>query len=268
MVGCATFDFEGESAIVTGSTKGIGHGIAVALVEAGANVVINARTEADVQETADRLDARADGTVVGITADLADATDIERLVDLSIDAIGPLDLLVNNAAVWPNEETMLAADLDDWDFSMDVNARAPFYCSKLVAEHMVDQGTRGTIINVLSQAGDRRAGPHGLYGVSKTAGLGLTWRLAHDLAPEGIRVNGVSTGITDSAQLRSQIESGLDELPASTVEERLNVLGTELPIGRVGQPEDVADAVLFLASDRAEYVVGSVLRVSGGYNLE
>jgi NAD(P)-dependent dehydrogenase (short-subunit alcohol dehydrogenase family) len=268
MVGCATFDFEGESAIVTGSTKGIGRGIAEALVDAGANVVINARTKTDVQETADRLDARGDGTVVGITADLADPADIERLVNRSVDSVGPLDLLINNAAVWPNEETMLDADLDDWDFSMDVNARAPFYCSTLVANHMVDCGTSGAIINILSQAGDRRAGPHGLYGVSKTAGMGLTWRLAYDLAPEGIRVNGVSTGITDSAQLRSQIESGLDDLPESTVEERLDGLGEKVPIGRVGHPEEIADAVLFLASDRAEYVVGSVLRVSGGYNLK
>jgi len=268
MVGHTTVDFNGESAIVTGSTKGIGRGIAAALADADANVVVNARTEADVRTTTEELNNKGNGTIVGITADLADQADMERLITEAIDAIGPLDLLVNNAAVWPSEETMLDATLDDWDFTMDVNARAPFYCSKLVAEHMIEAGTSGSIINILSQAGDRRAGPHGLYGVSKTAGIGLTWRLAYDLASQDIRVNGVSTGITDSAQLRSEIKSNLDEEAAATVDEQLDSLGGNVPIGRVGEPEEIADAVLFLASDRAEYVVGSVIRVSGGYNLK
>lgn len=268
MVGHATFDFAGEAAIVTGSTKGIGRGIAAALAEAGADVVINARTETEVRETAQTLDERHEGRVVGITADLAEQAGIERLVELAIEAIGPIDLLVNNAAVWPDGDAIQDASLDDWDFVLDVNARAPFYCAKLVAEHMTDEGVEGSIVNILSQAGDRRAGPHGLYGASKTAEAGVTWRLAHDLAPEGIRVNGVSTGITDSAQLRSEIEASLDDHPAATVEERLEAMSDQIPLGRVGQPGDVADAVLFLGSDRAAYIVGSVLRVSGGYNLK
>jgi NAD(P)-dependent dehydrogenase (short-subunit alcohol dehydrogenase family) len=270
VVGNGSFDFAGESAIVTGSTKGIGRGIATALAKADANVVINSRTEADVNSTVEELSEYGDGDIVGVTADLSDPECIEDLVAEAIDAVGQLDILVNNAAVWPNEQSMWAAELDDWDATMAVNVRAQFYCSKLVAAHMIDNNITGNIINILSQAGDRRAGAHGIYGASKSAGFGLTWRLAYDLAPEEIRVNGVSTGITDSAQLRSNIERDLEkeESAIPTVEERLESLGEEVPAGRIGKPEDIADAVLYLASDRAEYIIGSVLRVSGGYNLK
>ncbi|MFC7028258.1 SDR family NAD(P)-dependent oxidoreductase [Halomicroarcula sp. GCM10025710] len=127
MVGRTTYDFDGESALVTGSTSGIGRGIARALAAADANVVVNSRTESDVEATAAELDELGSGTVVGITADLLESDDIERLVEGTIDAFGTIDLLVNNAAVWPMEESMLDADLDDWDTTMDVNVRAQFY---------------------------------------------------------------------------------------------------------------------------------------------
>lgn len=265
-MGHAEYDFSGESAIVTGSTKGIGHGIAKALVEAGANVVVNSRTESDVEAVVTTLGDAGPGDVIGIQADVSDPDAVESLVDGAVDAFGTVDLLVNNAAVWPQEESMVDASLEDWNYTIDVNVRSQFYASKLVAQHMIEEGVEGSIVNITSQTGDRRAGGRGLYGVSNTAINGLTWRMAHDLAEHGICMNAVSTAATDSHQLRKEISADLGE--GQTVEAALEDLGDRMPIGRLGEPVDLADGVLFLASDRARYVVGTILRVSGGGNLQ
>jgi NAD(P)-dependent dehydrogenase (short-subunit alcohol dehydrogenase family) len=267
MVGHASYDYTGETAIVTGSTKGIGRGIAAGLADADANVVVNSRTEADVERVADELDDRGAGDVVGVTADMAEPEDIETLVSTAIEAFGRVDLLVNNAAVWPREESLLEASLEDWDHTLGVNARAQYYAAKLVATHMIEEGIEGNIVNHTSQTADRRSGPRGLYGISKTTVTGLTWRLAIELAEHGIRVNAVSTDLTETYQVRREAEMAAEDSDR-TAEEFLAEWGAERPIGRLGQPEDLADAVMYLASDRASYVVGTVLRVSGGGNLE
>lgn len=267
MVGTTTFDYRGESAIVTGSTSGIGRGIAEKLAEADANVVVNSRTAEDVEETAAELDSTGDGHVIGVAADMSDTEDIEWLVETAVDEFGTIDLLVNNAAVWPMEESMLDASLSDWDLTMDVNVRSQFYAAQLVARHMKAEDVRGSIINISSQTGDRRAGNRGIYGVSNTAVNGLTWRLAGELAKDGIRVNAVSTDMTETRQLR--LEAGIEaDKRGMTTEKVLDEWGSERPAGRLGRPKDLADAVLYLASDRAEYVVGTIVRVSGGGNLQ
>jgi NAD(P)-dependent dehydrogenase (short-subunit alcohol dehydrogenase family) len=268
MVGHATYDYSGETAIVTGSTKGIGRGIAEGLADADANVVVNARTEADVERVADELADYGAGEVVGVTADVAQPDDVETLVESAIDEFGAVDLLVNNAAVWPREESLVDASLEDWDHTLGVNARAQYYAAKLVATHMIDEGIEGNIINHTSQTADRRAGPRGLYGISKTTVTALTWRLAVELAEHGIRVNAVSTDLTETYQVRREAEMAAAGDPDRSAEEFLTEWGRQRPVGRLGQPEDLADAVMYLASDRASYVVGTVLRVSGGGNLE
>jgi len=268
MVGRTTYDYSDETAIVTGSTKGIGRGIATELAAADANVVVNARTGSDVTDTAAELDELGAGSVVGVAGDMADPADIERLVDRAIDAFDRIDLLVNNAAVWPREASLVEASLKDWDFAMDVNVRAQFYATKLVAQHMIEHGIQGNIVNHTSQTGDRRAGPRGLYGTSKTSINGLTWRLAAELAEHGIRVNAISTDMTESYQLRYEAEQVAEGDPNKTAEDILRKWGKDRPIGRLGRPEDLANAVMYLASDKASYVVGTILRVSGGGNLQ
>ena len=268
MVGHTEYDFTGESAIVTGSTKGIGRGIAAGLASAGADVVVNARTEADVNRVAEELDGLGGGDVVGVTADVAKPADIERLVETAVDAFDGVDLLVNNAAVWPREASLVDASLEDWDFAMDVNVRAQYYASKLVAADMIDRGVAGCIVNHTSQTGDRRTGKRGLYGVSKTSINGLTWRMAIELAEHGIRMNAISTDATETYQLRHEAEMAAENDPDRTPEDVLREWGEARPIGRLGRPEDLANAVMYLASDAASYVVGTILRVSGGGNLE
>jgi NAD(P)-dependent dehydrogenase (short-subunit alcohol dehydrogenase family) len=268
MVGRTQYDFRGETAIVTGSTKGIGQGIATGLADADANVVVNSRTESAVESTAAELDERGAGRVVGITADVGSTDDIDTLVDRTIDAFGGIDLLVNNAAVWPEEGSLVDSTLEQWDHTMAVNVRAQYYAAKRVARHMIDEGIEGCIINHTSQAGDRRTGPFGLYGISKTSIKGLTWRMAQELAEHDIRMNAISTDVTETAQLRYEAEQDAADDPDRTAEEIMRARGEQRPLGRLGQPEDLADAVLWLASDRADYVVGDIVRVSGGGNLE
>jgi len=268
MAGRTSFDYSGESALVTGSTKGIGRGIAEGLAAAGANVAINSRTPADVRDVVAEFESTYEGSFVAAPADVSDSGEIADAVETTIDEFGTIDLLVNNAAMWPREESMIEASIDDWDDTLDVNVRSQFYASKLVAEHMVENDVRGSIINMSSQTGDRRSGDRGLYGVSNTAVNGLTWRMAYDYAQEGIRVNAVSTDVTRSYQLRYEAEQIAADDPDRTADDVLDGWGRERPIGRLGRPEDIADAVLYLASDAASYVVGTIVRVSGGGNLQ
>lgn len=267
MVGHIKYDYSGESAIVTGSTKGIGRGIAEGLAAADANVVVNSRTESEVTEVADELNDIGSGEVIGISADMGDPAAIEQLVEQTIDAFDQIDILVNNAAIWARESSLVEASLEDWNSTMNVNVRSQYYASKLVARHMIDHGIEGSIINHTSQAGDRRTDRFGLYGISKTAINGLTWRMAQELAEHGIRMNAISTDITETHQTRYEAEMEAKNSDKSA-EEILKERGKKRPLQRLGQPSDLADAVLFLASDKASYIVGDIIRVSGGGNLQ
>lgn len=268
MVGHVEYNYQDQTAIVTGSTSGIGYGIAKAFATADANVVINSRTASDVAETASELDAVGDGTVIGIEADLCDVTKIDSLVSKTLDKFDTIDILINNAAVWPQEESIVTSSLNDWEYTFDVNVRSQYYLSKIVSEHMISRNVNGAIVNITSQTGDRRAGDRGLYGISKTAINGLTWKMAHELAQEGIRMNAISTDVTDSRQLRLEASQVAENDPDKTTGDVLERWGNERPLGRLGQPADIADAVLYLCSDAASYVVGTILRVSGGGNLQ
>lgn len=269
MVGRSQYDYSDKTAIVTGSTKGIGRGIAAKLVDAGSNVVVNARTEEDVDRVANELSTRAEGNVLGISGDVSDFSDIDEMISTTIEEFGAIHLLVNNAAVWP-EGPMHQVGVDEWDYGLNVNARGPYYFSTRVAQEMIENDIRGCVVNITSQAGERHGAGHGLYGVSKAAQNGLTWRLAYDLARYGIRVNAVSTSQTDSYQLRKSLAGNrpVEDLSEAEIEAWREELAEEIPLGRLGEPEDIGDGVLFLASDSADYITGHVLRVSGGSNLQ
>lgn len=275
MVGKAVYDFSNSSVIVTGSTRGIGRGIAEAFYATGADVIVNSRKRKAVNETTEELRSMnvephidEPGKVKGIPADMGDTTDVEKLVDSAICEFDGINILVNNAAMWPEEESMVEASLEEWDQTMNVNVRSQYYASKLVAKHMQEEGVEGAIVNVSSQTGDRRSGRGRLYSVSNTAVNGLTWRMAYELAQDGIRMNAVSTDITRTSQVQYQAEQIAGDDPDKTAETVLEEWGDERPMGRLGEPSDVADGVLYLASDRADYVAGTILRISGGGNLQ
>jgi len=246
-----TASLAGKVAFVTGAQQGIGRATALALAQAGADVGIN------------YLDNRqaADAVVQEITAlgrraaivqgDVAVPAQAEAMATAVARELGGLDVLVNNAGVYPRVP-FLAMKEGDWDYVLDVNLKGSFFCAQAAARYMVQAGRRGAIINLSSQAVRGAVlGVH--YSASKSGVVGMTRAMALELAPHGIRVNAVAPGLTDTAQPRY----GHDE-------EGLASLARAVPIGRMAQPSEIGDVIVFLASDDARYITGQVVNVNGG----
>ncbi len=243
--------FDGKVVLVTGAGRGIGRNIALSFISAGAKVCVNYLTsQKGAQEVVE--DARKLGVdTLAIQADVSNREQVRRMVDGVLKIFGRIDILVNNAAVFSRTSF---ADLSDelWDSTMAVNIKGPFICAQSVAPAMLSQGD-GCIVNISAIDG---ISPRPGYRVSvadsvaKAGLIMLTRRLAVELAPK-IRVNCIAPGIMDSK------EDGLTEEIKLRISQRI-------PLGRVGVPSDVANTVLFLASDAARYITGEVLAVDGG----
>ncbi len=246
---------EGKVAVVTGGGAGIGKAIALRLAEEGADIVI-----ADVDETAARAAARQVEALGGrgeaARTDVTRKPEIEALVGRA-QRLGPIDILINNAGV-ETITPLLDIPEDEWDRTLDTNLKGVFLCSQVVAGAMIAEGRGGKIVNLGSVAGlqpPRRA-PH--YASSKGAVHTLTKQLALELAPHDINVNAVAPGV---------IRNGLSTHHCLSDPERAERIERGIPLGRVGSPRDVANAVLFLASGEAGHITGVVLPVDGGFLL-
>jgi NAD(P)-dependent dehydrogenase (short-subunit alcohol dehydrogenase family) len=238
-------------AIVTGSGQGIGEGIAGVLAAAGARVVVNDLVPEKVDEVvADLGDAGFDAT--GQVADVATAEGAESLVAAALDAYGRVDILVNNVGM-ARDGWLAKMSEDDWDTVLAVNLKSQFLCCRAVAPHMMDQ-EYGRIINISSRAW--LGGPgQANYAASKGAVISLTRTLALEMARYGVTANCIAPALVDTPLFR-----GLKE----EVQERLV---KSVPAGRIGTPEDIGNAALFLASDESSYVTGQTLYVCGGRSL-
>ena len=242
--------FAGQTAIVTGSTRGIGAGIAERLAAEGANVVVSGRSEDAGEAVVERIDEATGGDAgdaVFVRADMRDPEDVAALAEAAVAAYGSLDVLVNNAGV----QTETAADeatLDDWAFVVETDFRAYWLAARAALEHM----DRGAIVNVSSNHAHATMPKHFPYNAVKAGINGMTRSLAVDFGPS-VRVNTVVPGWVE-------IERTRDELPEGRFEEVESIH----PTGRIGTPSDVAGAVSFLASEDAAYVTGSALLVDGG----
>ena len=242
--------FAGQTAIVTGSTRGIGAGIAERLAAEGANVVVSGRSEDAGEAVVERIDEATGGDAgdaVFVRADMRDPEDVAALAEAAVAAYGSLDVLVNNAGV----QTETAADeasLDDWAFVVETDFRAYWLAARAALEHM----DRGAIVNVSSNHAHATMPKHFPYNAVKAGINGMTRSLAVDFGPR-VRVNTVVPGWVE-------IERTRDELPEGRFEEVESIH----PTGRIGTPSDVAGAVSFLASEDAAYVTGSALLVDGG----
>jgi len=242
--------FAGQTAIVTGSTRGIGAGIAERLAAEGANVVVSGRSEDAGEAVVERIDEATGGDAgdaVFVRADMRDPEDVAALAEAAVAAHGSLDVLVNNAGV----QTETAADeasLDDWAFVVETDFRAYWLAARAALEHM----DRGAIVNVSSNHAHATMPKHFPYNAVKAGINGMTRSLAVDFGPR-VRVNTVVPGWVE-------IERTRDELPEGRFEEVESIH----PTGRIGTPSDVAGAVSFLASEDAAYVTGSALLVDGG----
>ena len=253
---------DGRSALVTGAATGLGEAIARLLADAGAAVTV---ADIDV-EGAERVAAEIGGTVARL--DVTDADDAARVIG----AVDGLDLLVNNAGTYREAGSILDQSHDSWHRSIDVNLVGVFNCSKPAAHAMIDAGRRGAIVNIASVDGILPCLGTG-YDSAKAAVMHFTRSLAVDLAPHGIRVNGVAPGYFLVPTLR-RIHSG--ELPplwpaepsvSGLMGPLMQQRSRHIPLGRGGDPQEVARAVLFLATEASSYVTGQTLVVDGGWTL-
>jgi NAD(P)-dependent dehydrogenase (short-subunit alcohol dehydrogenase family) len=247
---------EGKVAIVTGGSRGIGESIARALGLAGAKVAIASRKLENVTAAAERL--RAAGVEVEPFACHTGKTEeIDALVRGAVARFGKVDVLVNNAATNPYFGPMMGADDRVFDKTFEVNARGYLAAARAVARHLVERGAPGSIVQIASMVGLRGAPLQGIYAMTKAAVISMTETLATELGPSGIRVNAIAPGLVDT-RFASALTSNADIVA--------RVVG-RTPLGRFAQPDEIAGAALFLASDAASFVTGHTLVVDGGYTI-
>ncbi len=246
--------FSDKVAIVTGSTSGIGRATALELGRAGASVVVVGRDAAALDEVREAVDA-AGGTGHAIVADLT-ASDAPRVVvSGAVARFGGVDLLVNAAGIIANGTIEQTTD-EAWDLMLDVNLRTVFRLMREATPHVVAR--RGAIVNVSSVTGTRAFPGVLAYCVSKAGVDQLTRCAALELAPHGVRVNAVNPGVTVTNLHR---RSGMDEAKYAAFLDRAKETH---PLGRPGQPEEIADLIVFLASDRARWITGETINIDGG----
>jgi NAD(P)-dependent dehydrogenase (short-subunit alcohol dehydrogenase family) len=244
----------GKVALVTGAQQGIGRAIALAYGRAGAHVVVN---YLDDQAAAERIAAQIGAygqRAVTVPGNVARAADVRDMLEAGAVLGGP-DILVNNAGIFPRVELLDMTEAQ-WDEVLNVNLKGSFLCIQTVAQRLVARGRSGAIIN-LSSGAAFRSSPRGVHYVSSKAGIvGLTRAAALELAPYRIRVNAIAPGLTDTAQPRYGMS-----------EEELQAAAHQVPLGRIGTPDDIADLAVFLASDASRHITGQTIHVNGGQYL-
>jgi 3-oxoacyl-[acyl-carrier protein] reductase len=241
-----SIDLTGKVAFVTGSTRGIGLAIATALHQAGARVAVAGRDAARAQEVATGLGA---GTV-GVGCEVTDAEQVTAAIAAVEQALGPIDILVNNAGL-TRDNILLRLSEADWDAVLDANLKGAFLTMRAVTRGMMKRRS-GRIINISSIVGLIGNKGQANYAASKAGLIGLTKSAAREYASRGILINCIAPGFIET------------DMTAALPEEARKVLLGEIALGRLGAPADIADTVLYLASDLASYVTGQVLVVDGG----
>jgi 3-oxoacyl-[acyl-carrier protein] reductase len=242
----------GKVALVTGAQQGIGRAIALALAADGADVAVNYlddRAAADAVAGAVRALGRR---AVAVPGDVSRAEEARRMVETAVAGLGPLDVLVNNAGIFPRSPFLDLRE-DEWTRVLDVNLKGGFLCAQAAARVMVGASRPGAIVNLSSVAASGTPlGVH--YAASKAGVVGLTRAMALALAPHRIRVNAIAPGLTDTAQPRY-----------GNTEAELQARAREIPLeGRMARPEEIASVAVFLASEEARWITGQVIHVNGG----
>ena len=258
------FDLSGKGALVTGGGLGIGQAIAHRLAEAGASLMIADVNVAAAKEVAQGIESRG-GKAASIASDVSKAEDAEAAVRATEEAFGSVDILVNNAGIFPLVP-VLNVDEPTWDRVLDINLKGSFLFAQAAGKHMAATGRGGKIINLASVDAFHPNGMGTPYNASKGGVVMLTKALALELAPHGIQVNGVAPGGINSPgadQARAQVTEAMG-VPNEAV-----VAGwvQRVPLGRMGEPDDVAKVVLFLASGAADFITGEIIVTDGGYLL-
>ena len=247
-------DFTGKVAIVSGGASGISRVIATRLAEAGAMTVIADVDDAWGEPTASALRERGYAAHYCHT-DVRDSAEVDRMVAEAVERFGRVDILVHGAGVGVHKEIVDLTD-EEWDWQVDVQLRGAFLLSRAVGRRLIEQGEGGRIVLIGSTAGNNARPKSGPHAASKAAEIQLARVLALELGRHGITANVVSPGLTNISEISRTVQSS----------EYQKVFVNQVPLGRLGTPDEVADAVLFIASDQARFITGQALYVDGGYS--
>ena len=244
-------DFSGKVVLVTGGGSGLGRGIGYRFAEAGADLVIDYLHSAEsAAELASQV-VLLGRQVRTVQADVTQKADVDALIEKTVDTFGRLDVLINNAGIYPLSP-LIEMSVEEWDQVLDANLRSTFLCTQAAARQMIRQGTGGAVVNIASIEALNPAPMHSHYNAAKGGVLMYTKAAANELGPHGIRVNAVSPGLIWRESLDTDWPDGVARYQQAA------------PLQRLGMPEDVADACLFLASDGARWITGANLVVDGG----
>jgi 3-oxoacyl-[acyl-carrier protein] reductase len=239
----------GKVALVTGAAQGIGRAIALLLAQNGADIVVSDINLEKAEETAKEIEGTGQ-RAMAIKVDVVHSEEVERMVQTILERFGHIDILVNNAGI-ARDKLILRMTEEDWDTVLNVNLKGTFNCTKTVVRHMSKQRS-GKIVSIASVVGEMGNVGQANYSASKAGVIGFTKTIAREFAQRGINVNAIAPGYIETPMT--------DALPEKAKEE----LRRLIPMDRLGRPEDVAGAVLFLVSETSSYITGQVLNVNGG----
>jgi 2-dehydro-3-deoxy-D-gluconate 5-dehydrogenase len=251
-MGTEIFSLEGKVALVTGASRGIGRALALGLAEAGADVAVAARSESDLETLAKEIDSLGRRALV-VRTDVTQREAIEAMVSRTVDELGGLDVLVNNAGGTKFMSPVLGLRPDGWDKAINLNLNSVFHATQLAAQAMVASGG-GSIIQMASVAGIQGAQGLSYYSAAKGGVRLMTQAIAKELAQSGVRVNSIAPG-----WVATDLNAMLREDEASD-----RMITSMIPMGRWGRPEEIVGAAIYLASEAASYVTGTTIVVDGG----
>jgi len=243
-------------AIVSGASRGIGEAIALAFADAGASVVVSSRKLDGVQSVAAKITERG-RPALALAAHVGRPEECKSLIGQTVERFGKVDVLVNCAGTNPYFGPMIGIDGGAYDKTFEVNLRGAVEATRAFAQHVIGRNGKGSVVNIASVAGLRAAPMQGVYGMTKAAMISMTMSLAVELGPSGIRVNSIAPGL-----IETKLAAALTSSP-----ELVARITSSTAIGRIGQPQELAGAALFLASDAASYVTGHTLVVDGGLTI-